>query len=563
MAILLFFAFISGLVTILAPCIWPLLPIILSSSISGGKAKSLGITLGIMVSFALFTLSISYLVALFGIDPSLIRLFAVGVLVIMGLSMIIPALAGVLEGFLSRLSGRFGQSKQRTGFSGGFITGCSLGIVWTPCTGPILATIATLAATTNLNIGIILVTIVYVIGVGIPLFFFSYAGQKLIAKTRFISGFTGRIQQVFGFILLLTALAIFTNYDKVLQVKLLDSFPSYTRFLIGLETNPAVKTQLDILKGKKENKTDEMIGKPFSMTDSSNLPNLGPAPDFFGITRWLNTDKPLTMRELRGKVVLIDFWTYTCINCIRTLPFVTSWYEKYKDKGLVVVGVHTPEFEFEKKTENVMGAIKQYNIHYPVAQDNDYKTWDAYDNRYWPAKYLIDAKGNIRYTHFGEGEYKQIEMNIKTLLKEAGNQVDRETVGLEDQSPKTRLTPEIYLGLSRREFGAFSLTGKWDVQEEYSSSAKGSVLEINFYAEKVYLVITPKSLDDRVRILLDGKVVDESNAGKDVKNGYIQFNENYPNDLYNLINLKGNAENHLLRLEFESDGTKIFAFTFG
>src|SRR3989344_1147011 len=223
MIVLLLFAFISGLVTILAPCIWPILPIVLSSSLNGGKSKSLGITLGIMASFSVFILSISYLVQLFGVDPNVIRLFAVIILVIMGFSMIIPAFSQVLEGTLSRLSGRFGQSQNRNGFSGGFLTGCSLGIIWTPCTGPILATIATLAATTSLNLGIIFVTIVYVIGLGIPLFLFSYGGQRLIAKTRFVSGLTERIQQIFGVILLLTALAIYTNYDKVLQVKLLDS----------------------------------------------------------------------------------------------------------------------------------------------------------------------------------------------------------------------------------------------------------------------------------------------------------------------------------------------------
>lgn len=580
MEILLFFAFISGLVTILAPCIWPLLPIILSSSLNGGKPKSLGITLGIMVSFSVFILSISYLVKLFGLDPNIIRLFAVIVLVIMGLSMIVPTISRVLEGILSRLSGRFGQSFQkRSGFGGGFITGCSLGIVWTPCTGPILATIATLAATTNLNTGIILVTIVYVIGLGIPLFFFSYGGGRLIAKTRFVSGFTGRIQQVFGVVLLLTALAIYTNYDKVLQVKLLDSFPSYTQFLIGLESNPAVKKQLDILKENKE-KTDEMIGKPFDMTDSNGLPNLGKAPDLAGINNWLNS-KPLTISELRGKVVLIDFWTYTCINCIRTLPHVTGWYNKYKDQGFVVVGVHTPEFEFEKDTKNVENAIKQYKINYPIAQDNDYATWNAYSNQYWPAKYLIDANGIVRYIHFGEGKYEETEKIIQDLLREAGKNINSSLQEMDDQTPKNQNSPETYLGSKRMQYlvpngkietgsyrftlsknisiNYFSLGGEWDVMSEYSSSRKGSVLEHNFQASKVFLVMKPADRKSKqIKVYLDGKLV-TNGSGRDVINGIVTVDSD---KLYELIDLKS-PENHTLRLEFQDAGTEVFAFTFG
>ncbi|MBI4009270.1 redoxin domain-containing protein [Candidatus Roizmanbacteria bacterium] len=566
MIILLAFAFISGLVTILAPCIWPLLPIVLSSSTTGGKSKPLGITLGIVISFAVFTLTISYIVKIIPFDPNILRLFAVLIIGFLGLSLVIPQLSQFLEGWVSRFSGRLaGFTKTSdSGFKGGLVTGLALGIVWSPCAGPILATIATLAATQSVNFGIVLVTIVYVIGVGIPLFLFATVGSRIFSRSRVLSPYTGLIQKIFGVIMILTALAIFTNYDKVLQVKLLDLFPSYSNFLFKLESSQAVKQQLDELKGKKEMpKKAPMNENIIMITPSSSLPNLGPAPEFVGIYKWLNVEKPLTMQELRGKVVLIDFWTYTCINCIRTLPFVTSWYEKYKDKGFIVVGVHTPEFEFEKKTENVLGALKQYNIHYPVPQDNDYKTWDAYNNHYWPAKYLIDTRGNIRYTHFGEGEYEQAEKNIQTLLKEAGNRVKDETVQIEDQTPRMRLTPETYLGKLRMEPGAVEFKGNWDLQDEFSSSSRGSVLEFNFYADKVFLVITPESINDKVKVLLDGKVVEVSNAGSDVKNGYIQFDSNSPNDLYNLINLKGNPGEHLLRLEFENAGTQIYAFTFG
>ena len=574
MLILLFFAFISGLVTILAPCIWPLLPIILSSTVTGEKRKPLGITLGIMISFALFTLTISYFVKLFNFDPDFLRLVAVIVIGFLGLTLIVPMLSRILEGFVSRVSGIFGSSgASHHGFWGGLIVGFSLGLVWSPCAGPILATIATLAATRTVNFEIILVTIVYVFGLGIPLFIFATLGSHLFTKTRFLSKYTGRIQQIFGVIMILTAVSIYTNYDKVIQVKLLDLVPSYSNFLYKLESADSVKKQLDELKNMKEEAKKDM-------PKISSLTNFGKAPDFVGINNWLNSE-PLTLKELRGKVVLVDFWTYTCINCIRTLPFVTGWYEKYKDQGFVVVGVHTPEFEFEKKTENVLQAIAQYKINYPVAQDNDYSTWNAYNNRYWPAKYLIDSKGFIRKVHFGEGEYEEMEKAIQDLLKETGNLVSSDTVSVPDQTPKARYSPETYLGSSRMQYlypgdskgagnhiftlskniptNTFSFGGEWMVDSEYSKAGKNAVLEYNFFASKVFLVMKPSSLEaGEVKVYLDGKLIDNLNSGIDVENGIVTVDKDR---LYNLVQLK-NAENHLLRLEF-SPGIEAFAFTFG
>ncbi|MEK9176457.1 MAG: cytochrome c biogenesis protein/redoxin, partial [Patescibacteria group bacterium] len=348
MEILLIFAFVSGLITIAAPCIWPLLPIILSSTATGGHRKPLGVVIGIMASFAVFTLTISYIIKIIPFDPNSLRLVAVIVIGFLGLTLIVPKISRFVEGYVSRLSGKAGgklYGTQQNGLIGGLITGLVLGLVWSPCAGPILATIATLAATQKVNSSIILVTFVYIVGVGIPLFIFATLGRLLFSKTRALSPYLGRIQQIFGAVMILTALAIYTNFDKTLQVKLLDLFPSYGNFLVKFESDNKVKEQLDELKDGV-NKTDDMIGKPFDMSKNKSLPNLGKAPEFVGITNWLNS-KPLTLSELKGKVVLVDFWTYTCINCIRTLPHVTSWYNKYKDQGFVVVGVHTPEFEFE------------------------------------------------------------------------------------------------------------------------------------------------------------------------------------------------------------------------
>ena len=339
MLILLIFAFFSGLVTILAPCIWPLLPIILSSSSSGGHKKPLGITLGIITSFAFFTLTLSYIVKIIPFDPDILRIFAVIIIGFLGLALVIPKLTQLLEGFVSSLSGKIASNQSqnpnnppKTGFWSGYITGFSLGLVWSPCAGPILATIATLAATQSLNWQVVLVTIAYVIGVGIPLFIFATLGGSLFTKTRLLSPYTARIQQIFGVIMMLTAVSIATGYDRILQTKLLDAIPSYSNFLYKLEGNEAVKAQLEKIKGDNLETKKNTIFSPSEMnldnTNESSLPNYGPSRDFVGIAKWLNTDKPLTMSELKGKVVLLDFWTYTCINCIRTLQYVTSWYEK-------------------------------------------------------------------------------------------------------------------------------------------------------------------------------------------------------------------------------------------
>lgn len=251
MTVLLIFTFISGLLTILAPCIWPLLPIILSSSTQEGKKRPLGITLGIAISFAFFTLTISYIIRIFPFDVDNLRLLAVAVIGLMGLTFVIPKFTQLLEGYVSKLTGKLNPISgfESTGFKGGFLTGLALGIVWSPCAGPILAAIATLAATQSVNLQVVLVTLVYVSGVAIPLFLFSTLGQKLFTKTSFFSSNLGKIQQLFGVIMLLTAVAIYTGSDRILQAKLLEAFPSYTLFLNDLEGNDAVLEQLDKLLG--------------------------------------------------------------------------------------------------------------------------------------------------------------------------------------------------------------------------------------------------------------------------------------------------------------------------
>ncbi len=568
MVFLLLFAFVSGLVTIAAPCIWPLLPIVLTSSATGGKTKPLGVTLGIVLSFAFFTLTLSYIVKIIPFDPNVLRLLAVTVIGFFGLSLIIPSLNAKVEGWVSQLGNQIRPvgSQKDNGFVSGLITGLSLGIVWSPCAGPILATIATLSATRTVNVGIVAVTLVYVLGVGLPLLILTTFGNRIFQKTRGFGKHTGQVQQIFGVIMIVTAILIFTNWDKVIEARLLNYFPSYSNFLTSLESNQVVTQGLNNLKGKGHVNIQNKVNQPMPPLGNS-LPILGRAPDFAGIDNWLNS-KPLTIGELKGKVVLVDFWTYTCINCIRTLPHVTSWYEKYKNKGFVVVGVHTPEFEFEKKTANVQDAIYRFGIHYPVAQDNEYVTWNAYNNQYWPAEYLIDAKGNIRRTHFGEGEYDIQEQAIKDLLVEAGQTVDNSFNQIADQTPHGLITPETYVGSARADRQStgnspplhyFSLVGNWNVQPEFVKASKGAQLLLHFSAQHVYLVIHPAKTGDTVKLFLDDKPISMDQAGKDVANGIVTLDTDR---LYDLVNLKSQEE-HVLKLEFEHDGIECFAFTFG
>ncbi len=582
MILLLAFAFLSGLVTILAPCIWPVLPIVLSSSIQGGGGhkRPLGITIGVMLSFLIFTLSISTLVALFGLDPNVIRLFAVIIIALLGLTMVVPALAVKFELAVSRLSNIFNRTgkAQQNEFLPGFVTGLSLGVVWSPCAGPILASIAALAATGNVSIQVVLVTLAYVIGVGVPLFAFAYGGQRFVLRARGINKYTARIQQVFGVLMILTALLIYTNKDKEIQVALLDRFPVLATALNGFETNDSVTTELRKLRGDTSD---------FATKNTSSLYNENKkAPEFVGVTKWLNLPdgkSSLTLAELKGKVVLVDIWTYTCINCVRTLPHVTSWYEKYKDKGFVVIGVHTPEFAFEKETYNVQNAIKQFNINYPVAQDNDFATWNAYNNLYWPAEYLIDSKGVIRRTHFGEGKYDEMEKAIQGLLKEAGQDVVEDVSQMSDRTPTTQTSPETYLGAGRMLYlqgigkadvgeqnferpktislNKFSFVGNWTVQDEYSQSGKDASLIYNFVGEHVYLVLKKgQAVDGEIEVFIDGKVISSEMSGLDVKNGVITVSTD---KLYDIVNMKGNTKNHLLELRFKTPGVQAFAFTFG
>jgi thiol-disulfide isomerase/thioredoxin len=413
--------------------------------------------------------------------------------------MIFPKLSEGFSKFTASFAG-LGQRLQNlagSGFIGGIVFGAALGLLWTPCAGPILAAITTLVATQSVGGAVIALTLAYSIGAAIPLSLIAYGGGKIIQSSKFLSRHSEGLRRVFGVVMIVTAAGIAFHWDMKVQQAVIRFFPS-----ILIENNAIVKTRLQKISGE-------------------NLSELGKAPELVGIVNWINSP-PLSLMDLRGKVVLIDFWTYSCINCIRTLPYVEKWYEDYKDQGLVIIGVHTPEFEFEKDPGNVAKAVARLGITYPVAQDNDYKTWQAYRNHYWPADFLIDQEGNIRLMHYGEGDYVETENAIRSLLGMEATQKK------EPSAASIPLSSETYLGLARgksftsenrlaaNQTAVYSyngplgddqigLKGKWKVeQEKITAEGDDCYLDMNFLASKVHLVLSGSSRTP-MQVFVDGK----------------------------------------------------------
>jgi len=576
MILLTAFAFLAGVITVLSPCILPILPIILTSSIGGqntGKSRPIGVVIGFILSFTFFTLFLSTIVRLSGISADTLRLVSVLVIGGFGVSLLVPGFQILVERIFSKLSGFMPASQNRTGFGGGLLIGFSVGLLWTPCVGPILASVISLAITGTVTFDAFLITLAYALGTAIPMFLIMLGGQNALRRVPWLLANLGHIQKLFGVLMILTAIAIFFNVDRKFQTYILNTFPQYGTGLTQIEDNDAVRDALDKKSGVEVKKED--MGKPMFDISSPKGPK---APELIPGGVWFNSD-PLTLADLKGKVVIVDFWTYSCINCQRTMPYLRAWYEKYSDKGLVIIGVHAPEFEFEKSEKNVAQAIKDFKLPYPIVQDNDFATWRAYNNRYWPAKYILDKEGYIRYTHFGEGAYDETEKVIQELLKETGardvtSKINNPTYKIQSK------TPEIYLGYGRIEGLAspeqikkdalsnytaptklgssqVAYVGNWNVMEEYANPQRGAKLELNFESKEVFLVMRTRGAPSRVKVY----VVDDKMQyfGEDVVNGVVTVDSD---TLYKLINLPTPGR-HILRLEFEDNNAEVFAFTFG
>src|SRR5260221_14579264 len=574
MALLILFGFVAGAATALSPCVLPVLPIVLSAGATGGRRRPLGIVAGLAVSFTFATVALVYVISALGLPDDFLRKVVVVSLSACGSTVIRAPLAARMEATMSRFAGRAGVNRGGDGFWPGTAVAASLGLVYAPCAGPILAGVITVPASHPFPAGRLAVALSYGIGSAIVLYFLMLGGRRVTAPLarRGIG-----LQIAMGAVMIVAALAMLGNYDIKFQNTIASDLPS---FLVNpsesLENMDGTRNALaDIRGGSGGGLGEEAAGAAAlpvaGAGPGSGLPVLGKAPEFVDNQQWFNTpgDRPLTLRSLRGHVALVDFWTYTCINCLRTLPYLTAWDRRFRKDGLTIVGVHSPEFPFEKEASNVKEAIERNDIRYPVAQDNDLATWSAYGNQYWPGEYFIGSPGRGRFAHFGEGSYGEKEKVIRELLAEAGKAPRGAPARVSAVAPSPEVTtPETYLGAARAErfvnpvlspgshdFGApesppadnFAYRGRWRIGFD-SATAEGGTLDLSFGARRVYLVLGSPGHSRRMRVLLDGRPIPDNLAGADVKNGVVEITAQR---LYDLVDLP-KVENHTLRLEPET-----------
>jgi cytochrome c biogenesis protein CcdA/thiol-disulfide isomerase/thioredoxin len=540
MLLLLAIGFVAGLVTALSPCVLPVLPIVLAGGATG--RRPLAIVAGIVGSFTVFTLFAAWLLDSLGLPADLLRNLAIALLFVVALSLLVPQVAEWIARPLQFLTRRSGGDR-----GGGLLLGVTLGLVFVPCAGPVLAAVTVIAARRDVGLDSVLLTLSYALGAALPMLAIALVGARAAGVFR-VNALL--VRRVAGVLVAGAAVAIALGVDRDLQTAL----PGYTETLQKrFERSDRAQRELRELTGGHD---PEAVGGGEGI-----LQDYGPAPDFHGIAQWLNS-KPLTLEVLRGRVVLIDFWTYSCINCLRTLPYIRAWDDRYRDAGLTVVGVHSPEFAFEHVESNVRENVRKLGVRYPVALDNDFVTWQSWHNQYWPAKYLIDKRGHVRYFHFGEGGYGKTENAIRTLL---GSGVPAAT-RLADKSPTGAVTPESYLGYSRLDRNGGELPAKdeehaytfprgllanelafggvWKLEEERAVAGLSAGLRLQYRARNVYLVLTGKGTVD---VLVDGKPERTVRVASD--------------RLYTLVE-RQKLGDHLLELHF-SPGLAAYAFTFG
>jgi cytochrome c biogenesis protein CcdA/thiol-disulfide isomerase/thioredoxin len=589
MALLIVFGFVAGAATAVSPCVLPVLPIALSAGATGGSRRPLGVVAGLAVSFTFATVALVYAIDALGLPGDLLRNLAIAVLVGFGVTLMVPPLADRVEARFSRLAGRIGVFRGGDGFWSGAAVGVSLGFVYAPCAGPILAGVITVTASQPFTAGRLAVAFAYGLGTAVVLYALMLGGRRLAAP---LARRGPRLQMAMGAVMVVVALAMAAEYDIRFQNTIASDLPS---FLVNpsqeLEETGTARDALASLRGEPHGvgaraAAGEAAPARRARTadgPESGLEDYGPAPEFVGTQEWFNTPggRPLTMRGLRGRVVLVDIWTYSCINCLRTLPYLKAWDERYREDGLTIVGVHSPEFPFEKDAGNVADAIERNGIRYPVVQDNDLATWTAWGNQYWPAEYFVDARGHVRFAHFGEGSYDEKEHVIRELLAEAGRPAGGPPSDVRAEAPSPGVTtPETYLGAARAERftnpilspgshrfeGApapgpdeFAYRGRWRVALDSATAEAGASLRLEFGARRVYLVLGSDGGEPRrMRVLLDGRPIPARLAGKDVKGGVVEIASHR---LYDLVDLPA-VGRHRLTLEPEP-GISGYAFTFG
>jgi cytochrome c biogenesis protein CcdA/thiol-disulfide isomerase/thioredoxin len=594
MPLLLLFALVAGAGTAITPCVLPVLPALLSAGAVGGRRRPLGIVVGLAVTFTIAVVALAQLVKGVGLASGAARTIAIVVLLGFGLIMLIPEAAARVQAPLSRLA-RFGPRTRGTGFRSGLGIGAALGFVCAPCAGPILAAVTSVSASSGASVQVVAVALAYAVGLSAVLLLYALGGRAVLDRVR--RSFRGHVvERTLGVVLLATGVAMAFNLDVRFEELLAkDNLPAFlvdpTR---ALENSGAVQNRLASLRPASRfaqrqleagtRPTPYRSGVSIPGIKTPRLADLGTAPSFTATQRWFNTPggRPLTLQGLRGHVVLVDFWTYTCINCLRTLPFLRGLYATYHRYGLEIVGVETPEFTFERIASNVAQAIRSDGLHYPVVQDNNYGTWNAYQNEFWPAEYLIDAHGHVRHTQFGEGDYLQSEAAVRELLYEAGAHNLPPPMSAHAILPSAGLaTPETYLGADRAQgfvqppkkgvhyyqgvsgglgVNNFALHGTWRITSQAGTPvSSGALIQGHFQAAHVYLVMTSAgNAARRVRVLLDGHPIGGADAGSDVHKATVLVKGER---LYSLISLPS-AQSHDFTLRIPP-GVSAYDFTFG
>ncbi len=577
MVLLVLFALLAGAGTALSPCVLPVLPAVLSAGVTGGSRRPLGVALGLALSFTFATVALVYVIAALGLPNDLTRDLAIATLLVFGVLLCVQPLADRVEGWISRVVPKPGRPDGH-GFGSGMLLGASLGLVYAPCAGPILAGVITVSAAQDFTVGRLAVALAYSVGSSIVLYVLMRGGRRITDR---LGALRSRIQVAMGAVMIAVAVVMIANLDVRFENAIAGHLPeALVDPTSRIEGSSGVSDDIASLRGSgpasQEGGTSEAAA-------GKMLPVFFRAPNFIGTQDWFNTPggEPLSIGQLRGQVVLVDFWTYTCINCIRTLPYVEAWYRKYHRDGFTVVGVHTPEFPFEREAGNVQRAIDDFGITYPVVQDNESATWNAYHNQYWPAKYLIDARGRVRLVHFGEGSYSETEDAIRSLLAEAGDRRLGGQAHAHVQRPDPRSTPESYLGAARAERFAngpilpgqqpfddipaaslgqdqLAYGGDWTIRRESATAGPGATLELNFSARRVFLVLGSPGRTRTMQVLLDGKPISNSLAGPDVHGGVATITTQR---LYRLVDLPRPAR-HVLTLRPQA-GIEGYAFTFG
>lgn len=578
---MLFFllAYLGGVLTILSPCILPVLPFVFARADRSFARSTVPMLAGMAATFAI----VATLAAFGGgwaVRANAIgRWAALALLALFGLALLFPGVSGRLTRPLVALGSRMSERQpgERDSIWSSAVLGVATGLLWAPCAGPILGIIFTAAALNGASAGTTLLLLAYALGAATSLALALLVGGKVFARMKKSLGASERIRQVLGGLVLVGVVAIASGVDTRVLARLSSAETT------GLET--ALAQKLAVVRGMRESQARENAMGQLDLAVEGMLPTI----EKLGIGPWFNSE-PLSAAALKGKVVVIDFWTYSCINCLRSIPYVKAWDERYRKDGLVVIGVHAPEFAFEHDARNVAKAVKDLGIRYPVVMDNDWKLWRALQNNYWPAHYFIDAQGRVRYHHFGEGEYDVSERVIRQLLAEAGHapagrMSTAAAFGTEAAADLAQVgSPETYIGYDRADrfaspgglvhdranlysgapldLNQWSFEGPWiDARQSARSLAAGAKLSFRFHARDLHLVLgSDRGQPVRYRVTLDGRAPG-ANAGVDTNaegTGTVSGQR-----LYQLVRQKGAIVDRTFMIEFLDPGVESFSFTFG